>query len=367
MLDEYGVDFFHSDLQEWGFTSVNRGAANYGLSLILGGAEIKLWDLVQAYRFLATSCSHGKSDQISYKSESEREELPIHINDVASWFTLEALKDVTRPEERSAWEAFGSTSQLAWKTGTSYGFRDAWAVGTSPDFTVGVWIGNANGEGRPGLTGLNAAAPVLFDVFNFLPTGNWFEEPHSGLFAQDVCAHSGMRVGKNCPTTNITAIPIQCTDNELCTYCETIHLNESKTKRVSAQCYPTHLMISEKRFVLPPLQEWFYTKKNPGYQKIPEYDPSCLNAAEAQKIQLIYPSSESTIFLPREFTGTKERIVFKAACTDPSAILFWHIDEKYCGSTNGIHHLEVEINKGVHSITILDNSGSEFKTGIRVD
>jgi penicillin-binding protein 1C len=367
MLDEYGVDFFHADLQEWGFTSVNRNAANYGLSLILGGAEIKLWDLVQAYRSLAARSVHGQAVQISYNSESEREELPSLISDVASWFTLEALKEVTRPEERSAWEAFGSTSQLAWKTGTSYGFRDAWAVGTSPDFTVGVWIGNANGEGRPGLTGLNAAAPVLFDVFNFLPTGNWFEEPHTGLIAQNVCVHSGMRASKSCPKTNITSIPLQCSDNELCRYCETIHLNESKTKRVSAQCYPTHLMVSEKRFVLPPLQEWFYSKKNPAYQKVPEFDPSCLNDAESQKIRLVYPSFQSTIFLPREFTGEKEKIVLKAACTNPTATLFWHLDQEYCGSTNGIHHLEIDIERGIHVITILDDSGSEFKTNIRVD
>jgi penicillin-binding protein 1C len=367
MLDEYGVDFFHSDLQKWGFTSVDRSAESYGLTLILGGAEIKLWDLVQAYRVLAVSCSNGQTDQISYKSERVAEEIAVPINDVASWFTLEALKEVTRPEERSAWEAFGSTSQLAWKTGTSYGFRDAWAVGTNPDFTVGVWIGNANGEGRPGLTGLNAAAPVLFDVFNFLPRSNWFEEPHSGLITERVCAHSGMRAGKNCPSQNGYAIPIKCIDNELCMYCETIHLNESMTKRVTAQCYPFHLMVSEKRFVLPPLQEWFYTKKNPGYQKIPELDPSCLGATLSQNIRLIYPSPKSTIFVPREFTGAKEPIVFKAACTDPSAVIFWHLDDKYCGSTKGIHHLEINVEKGLHTITLLDNSGSEFKTKIRVD
>ncbi|HKK40739.1 MAG TPA: penicillin-binding protein 1C [Cryomorphaceae bacterium] len=367
MLNQYGVDYFYEDLQSWGFTSAHRGAANYGLSLILGGAEVKLWDLVQAYRILASNCSQGKADRINYESVEESIELPVQMSKASSWFTLEALKEVTRPEERSAWEAFGSTSQLAWKTGTSYGFRDAWAVGTNPDFTVGVWIGNANGEGRPGLTGLNAAAPVLFDVFNFLPTAEWFQEPFVGLMAEEVCIHSGMRAGKDCPKTKTTSIPESCASNELCGYCTTVHLNESGTMQVSAQCYPTNLMLAEKRFALPPLQEWFFMKNNPGYQGVPDFDPACHEESKNKNIRLIYPASASTIFLPREYTGTKEKVVFKAACTDPSAVLFWHLDENYCGSTSGIHHLEINIDRGVHDIAILDIAGNEFKTQIRVD
>lgn len=367
MLDQYGVDFFHEDLQDWGFTSVNRSAEHYGLSLILGGAEIKLWDLVQAYRTLALGCSRQNSEKIRLETEISGEDLSVPITPAAAYFTLKALREVTRPEERAAWEAFGSTAPLAWKTGTSFGYRDAWAVGTNPDYTVGVWIGNANGEGRPGLTGLNAAAPVLFDVLNFLPSGNWFQEPVRGLSQEVVCEHSGMRAGTDCPKTTETLIPSECSSNEWCTYCETVFLNAEKTQQVASQCYPVDLMVAEKRFILPPLEEWFYIKDNPAYQKVPPYHPDCFNSTENTKIRLIYPASESTIFLPREFTGTKEKVVFKAACTDPAATLFWHLDQNYCGTTTGIHHLALSLDEGIHEVAILDNTGSEYRTKVRVD
>ena len=70
----------------------------------------------------------------------------------AVWQTFDAIKEVNRPEEID-WRTIPSMQTIAWKTGTSYGFRDAWAVGVTPKYAVGVWVGNATGEGKPGLVG----------------------------------------------------------------------------------------------------------------------------------------------------------------------------------------------------------------------
>ena len=95
--------------------------------------------------------------------------------DAASiYLTYESLKEVNRPESDESWEFFDGSKQMAWKTGTSFGFRDAWAIGTTKDYVVGVWVGNADGEGRPGLVGVQTAAPILFDVFDVLPNSDWF-------------------------------------------------------------------------------------------------------------------------------------------------------------------------------------------------
>ena len=91
----------------------------------------------------------------------------------------EALKEVNRPQGSENWEFFTDAQPLAWKTGTSYGFKDAWAVGVTPKYAIGVWVGNADGEGRPGITGVEAAAPILFDVLNLLPNASWFETPYT--------------------------------------------------------------------------------------------------------------------------------------------------------------------------------------------
>ena len=93
------------------------------------------------------------------------------------------MNEVNRPEEESGWKYFGSAPKIAWKTGTSFGYRDGWAIGTSPRYVAGVWIGNADGEGRPGLTGISVAAPVLFELFGILPESGWFKEPVDELVA----------------------------------------------------------------------------------------------------------------------------------------------------------------------------------------
>ena len=115
------------------------------------------------------------------------------------YLAYNAMKEVNRPEGDEAWKFYDSSLELAWKTGTSFGNRDAWAIGTNSRYVVGVWVGNANGEGRPELTGVGSAAPVLFDVFNLLPRKKWFQTPLNDLQYADVCALSGHLAQDDCP------------------------------------------------------------------------------------------------------------------------------------------------------------------------
>ena len=95
---------------------------------------------------------------------------------------------------------------IAWKTGTSYGFRDAWAVGVTPRYAVGVWVGNATGEGKPGLVGAQTAGPVLFDIFNYLPSSSWFERPKGIFVDAEICRQSGHLKGRFCEETDTVLI-----------------------------------------------------------------------------------------------------------------------------------------------------------------
>ena len=107
---------------------------------------------------------------ILLRQMTEEPDPPLSASSI--WLTYEALQKVNRPESETGWQYFSSSPDLAWKTGTSFGFRDGWAVGTTPEYVVGVWAGNADGEGRPGLTGISAAAPILFDLVNLMGTRN---------------------------------------------------------------------------------------------------------------------------------------------------------------------------------------------------
>jgi len=369
MLKDYGIPLFHKKLKDIGLSTLQFPPSHYGLSLILGGAEVTLWDLVNAYQTVGARLKVPYSQEaveLHFDQDNQRESKAYSYSKSVSWSMLEAMALVNRPEERASWELFGGQQKIAWKTGTSYGFRDAWAVGISPKFTVGVWVGNASGEGRPGITGLNAAAPLLFDVFNVLPTSKWFSAPISHLVKVPLCEQSGMRASKNCGQIVEYEIPEEGLKTTSCTYCYTEHLDKTGQFRVNANCYPQAEILHQSRFELPPLQAWFYKQKTAFYKEKAHWHPNCKNQAEAQAIQLIYPRSHSSIFIPRELNGLREKVVLKAAHIRRDAQIHWHLNHEYLGSTQNFHHMEIQAPEGKYLLTLIDEQGLEHAQWIQI-
>ena len=182
-----------------------QAGRDYGLSLILGGAEGTLGELTSIYAALARAASgrgHGAPAAgvpVAATSTPLADRAPG-----AAWLTLQAMVEVERPDEESGWRELSSGRRVAWKTGTSFGFRDAWAIGVTPRFAVGVWAGNADGTGRPGLRGSEAAAPILFELFDALERSGWFEPPDFDLVEVSVCSRSGFRAGPQCEGTTVS-------------------------------------------------------------------------------------------------------------------------------------------------------------------
>ncbi|MBN1466706.1 penicillin-binding protein 1C, partial [candidate division KSB1 bacterium] len=241
MLRDYGVHRFYGLLQQLGMTTLHRPAHEYGLSLILGGAEGTLWDLTAMYAGLVRSllfestetkqkpfCTPVYLDSESFEAQSVHSPLSA----ASCWLTLQAMLEVSRPEEDQAWREFHSSQKIAWKTGTSFGYRDGWAIGLTPKFAVGVWVGNADGEGRPGLTGLSVAAPILFDIFNTVEWSAWFAPPAGQLYEISVCAKSGFRAGPYCATTAALGVPQAGASFSTCPYCHLVCCDSTQTWRV---------------------------------------------------------------------------------------------------------------------------------------
>jgi penicillin-binding protein 1C len=368
LLNDYGVPRFLNDLRSLGFENINQSADHYGLSLILGGAEVRLWDLVQTYSTLAQELNGARDflpGKIHFINSDSGIVNPSGLSQGTLWILLNTLCEVKRPTRESAWKVFKG-EKIAWKTGTSYGYRDAWAVGISRKYTVGIWIGNASGEGRPGITGLNVAAPLLFDVFNSLPRSNWFEKPEYDLIHAKTCKHSGMRASDYCADTELAEIPLISQKAELCHYCKPFFINGDGF-RVYANCSETDLMQEENRFILPPVQEWYYKKKHANYLGIPELAESCRSGSEESPINLIYPYPESSAFIPRELSGEKEKIVLKAVHRDEKEKIFWHLDAEYLGETRNFHHMEIQNLPGIYRLTLTDEKGSSFTTQLHIN
>ncbi|MFV1883015.1 MAG: penicillin-binding protein 1C [Balneola sp.] len=366
MLREYGVPKFHYYLNEFGLSTINKTPEHYGLTLILGGAEGTLLDISSAYASLAHQLNNynarkPESDVFKVVNFENGEINPkkVEISSGAVWSTFEAMTEVNRPEGEAFWRRFDGSRKVAWKTGTSYGHRDAWAIGVTPEYVVGVWVGNADGEGRPNLTGIKTAAPVLFDVFNSLPTTGWFTEPVYDMEKISVCRISGYRAGEYCETKDTLSVPKSTLQTHRCPYHQLIHVNGEESYRVNSACASVSEIQTRKWFVLPADQEWYYRKSHPEYKTLPPVAPNCEETVSSMK--LIYPFEESSIYVPIELDGETGKTVFEVAHRKPNARIYWHLDDQFMGETNHFHQLSLSPAPGRHILTLVDEFGERLE------
>jgi penicillin-binding protein 1C len=375
MLRDFGLDRFYHYLEQLKLKDLKYNANHYGLSLVLGGAESNLWDLCKSYAGMASTVNHFNENssryftnefcQPIYNSEASIDFGNLSnektVFDAASiYLTFESMKQVNRPEGDDSWEFYDSSKEVAWKTGTSFGFRDAWAIGTTKDYVVGVWVGNADGEGRPGLVGVQTAAPILFDVFDVLPHSDWFAKPYDEMLEVNICKKSGYRASSICDDFEPRYIQTSGQKTAPCPYHQLVHLDTSELYQVNSSCEAVSNIKNAPWFVLPPLQAYYYKTKNPFYKVIPPFRNDC---SEASKISMefIYPNQESSIFLPKDFDGNINELILKVAHSKPELELYWYIDSQFIGSTKDIHDMAILPSSGKHIITVIDALGNELK------
>ncbi|MGG5488189.1 penicillin-binding protein 1C [Gaetbulibacter sp. PBL-D1] len=375
MLQEFGLDRFHHYLKTLQLKDLKYNANHYGLSLILGGAESNLWDLCKSYAALSSTLNHFSEASSEYYSNEFCEPTFLASETVdfgkktsektlfdagSIYLTYESLKEVNRPEGDENWEFFHGSKQIAWKTGTSFGFRDAWAIGTTTDYVVGVWVGNADGEGRPGLVGVQAAAPILFDVFDVLPNSPWFAKPFDEMQEVTICKKSGHRASPNCDDTENKFIQISGLKTKPCPYHVLVHLDKTETFQVNSSCESTSNITHKSWFVLPPLMGYYYKTKNPFYKPLPKFRSDCLGE-NSISMAFIYPKENNSIFLPKDFDGSTNDLVLQISHSKPETTVFWYVDDIYMGSTKDIHELAIIPKQGKHLITVVDEFGNEGK------
>ena len=371
MLSQYGTGRFMTVLRWLGMTTLRFNEDHYGASIILGGAEGTLWDMTGMYASLSRTLGHYEG----YGHRYDKQDIhPLRLTEVAAtkpqlsddsrlnaasiWQAYEAMSALNRPEEEADWQNFSTMKRVAWKTGTSWGSRDAWAIGTTPKYVVGVWIGNSTGEGRAGLTGVGYAAPVMFDVFTLLEGSAWFEQPYSDMTVAKICKHSGHIASSICGETEERFIPKTSIAAAPCPYCRLVHLSADGAWQVNSTGESVSQIQTVSRFVLPPVQEYYFASHTATYQPLPPLRPDCQIETKEQ-FSIITPEHNSVIVLPRNFGGKAEKLVMKAACRDAEATLFWHLDDSYIGQTHGNHQLAILPVEGQHALTLVDGHGNK--------
>lgn len=381
MLQTHGLDRFYNKLKVMGMEYLNRPSTHYGLSLILGGGETSLLEITNAYAGLASTVNFFNTSSSEYRSlefakpvflKNQKtifgtiQQQPPLFNTGAIYKTLNSLKETNRPEGEEHWSFYTESKPLAWKTGTSFGFKDAWAIGVTPDYAIGVWVGNADGEGRPGLTGIQSAAPVLFDVLKVLDIKrDWFEMPYDDLVEVDICIKSGHRAGFYCDETKSEWIPVAGLKTLSCPYHSQIILSADKMFRVNSDCYPLENSTFTDWFALPPVMEYYYASLHPNYKTLPPWHPNC-SAIDEEWMEFIFPKKNEKIILPNDFDEQINEVVFKLAHRNQETTVFWYLDATFVGKTETFHELALVPKPGKYFLTAIDSEGNKKAMPIEI-
>ena len=353
LLRKYGIHNFHDKLRQCKLSGMVFSPDHYGLSLILGGAEASLFDITNAYSSMARKL-YCSQNNIEYTNSFL---FNTPFSPAATSLTFQAMLNVNRPEQQAGWKNLYSGRKVAWKTGTSFGLRDAWSVGVVDRYVIGVWVGNADGEGRPGLTGVSVAAPIMFEVVDKLQKSYKFVSITEDAVEVEVCAVSGYPKSELCKETKIITVPDCEINTGVCPYHKKEFLDETEQYRIKSSCSDINPNKFEIYYVLPPVMEWFYKKSHANYVSMPPLMPGCYSSSE-RPMSFIYPEQSATIIIPVGISGGKQQVIFEIAHRQPSTTIFWNLNNDFLGKTKHFHQMLVDVPPGNYTMRCSDELGN---------
>ena len=361
ILDYVGVNSFYSLLKQAGITTLFRSPDDYGLSLILGGAETTLFDLAMLYRGLGR---YGKFQKLKVLKDSEKTNSKELLSKGASWMVLDVLRHLYRPGSEHYWEQYDSQWPIAWKTGTSYGQRDAWSVGVSPEWTIAVWTGNFDGKGNADIAGARTSGPLLFDIFNSLEKRSekrWFKKPVDKMIEIELCAESGYQADSSCDKKIRSMYPESAKPLRLCPYHKTFFVTSNEKYRVNSSCWEEGDHKKVSKMIYPPDVSQFLTENGFKVNNLPDWKDSCKKEDLTEPMEILYPLPDTNFYIPRDFGNKKQKILMQVGHNKSDSTVFWYIDGNYYGSTKKNHHKSIDISAGKHVLLVIDGDGYRKK------
>jgi penicillin-binding protein 1C len=370
VLAAYGVEDFHYWLKNAGLKGLFRSPEGYGLSLILGGGESSLVELVPLYSMLM---NNGKRTELKWiendsAGNAKNEEQLLH--EISAYHIREILTNVKRPDFERYYSHFNNQIPIAWKTGTSYGSRDAWAIGVNEQWTIGVWIGNFEGGSVSGLSGAGSAAPLLFSLFNNLSDFKktlWKGFPDDANFENaEICEFCGYRAHDFCPAKKFVALSPNRNQNQICPFHKKTIISKKSGFEVCSLCWDAEdtLHIVERHFSAAVKSE--LRKLGHFLHAEALHNPKCPAKKEDTPFSIIYPENDARLFLPSGDAINTMGFVALAAHKQHNGELQWFLNGEFLGFTKGTHKISVNVGTGRHRLGAQDSLGRYVETRFRV-
>ncbi|MBK9730661.1 MAG: penicillin-binding protein 1C [Chitinophagaceae bacterium] len=362
MLDQLGMQSFVAAMKLAGFAQVGADKDKLGLSTVLGGCGVKLEELTNLYACLADTGSYRK---LLWTKEEHQEGAFQLISSGAAFMTTEILTQHLRPDLPNNYESSMHLPKVAWKTGTSYGRRDAWSIGYNKEYTIGVWVGNFSGNGIPELTGADIATPLLFDLFNTLAynsSNEWFQMPKS-LDFRYVCAASGSVPNDFCTEQVMDYFIPGVSGTQKCNHLKEVFVAADESISYCRNCLPEN---GYKKILYPNLKPElvsFYEFQNIPYEKVPQHNPHCSRIYTENAPSIITPTDGLEYLLEKD---EQQQLLLSCNADNEVKTIYWYINNRFF-ATAGVHDkVFFTPEEGTVKISCTDDKGRNSDVTIEV-
>jgi penicillin-binding protein 1C len=364
VLHELGVHRMVKALKSAKFAYISRQEKQLGLSLALGGCGVSVWEMAGLY---AAFANQGKFVPLQLIPAARDTTAEMIVSPEAAFIVNEILTQVTRPELPSDYEHNPHVPKIAWKTGTSYGRRDAWSIGYNSRYTIAVWVGNFNGVGSPELTGAGVATPLLFRLFNAIDYNQpirWFEPP-ARLQKRSVCIETGLPPSDFCTDLTTDWYVPGVSPALRCEHLKPVFVTPDCSMSYCSHCLPATGQFGQKRFPNhSPDMIAFLTASGIRFEQIPPHNPACTKIFDRQPPAIISPA-EGRTYLRADEEGI-ELLLSCQVANDVSEV-FWYVDDKFYRRARPQESVFFKPLPGKRKIACTDDKGMTTTIEIRVE
>ncbi len=350
-------------LRKANFKTVNKQSKDLGLSMILGGCGVSLEEQTRLFVAFANG---GEFQELNYvnKNDSKQQKTTL-ISPEASFLITNILTQITRPDLPNNFDNTYHLPRIAWKTGTSFGKKDAWSIGYNRHYTVGVWIGNFSGVGVPELSGANIATPLLFELFNTIEYNSpatWFK-PTQNLSLRKVCAESGEISNEFCTHQVLDYAIMGISSTRKCQHLKSVFTDKTGQMAYCTQCLPDSGFLKKQYPNLAPELMAYYENKQIPYLKIPPHNPACTRVFEVGAPNIVSPNDGSEYFMdPTE----KQELQLACQAANDVAEVYWYINDRLFQKSLPKTSLFFSPPKGRIKISCADDKGRNADVWILV-
>jgi len=362
MLNELGQDKMIAKLADCNFRQIEKDKAKLGLSLILGGCGVQLEEMTALFSMLA---NNGLYHHSVFALNDTLHDLKKILSPSAAFMVTEILSKIQRPDMPSAWEAGRNVPRIAWKTGTSYGRRDAWSIGYNKKYTAGVWVGNFSGIGSPELNGAHIATPLLFRIFNAIDqnsSNDWQEMPYECEMRM-VCSETGKVPGDFCTSTVMDYFIPLVSSAQRCDNMREVAVSADERISYCSYCQPATGFKKKQYKIVPPEMQTYYEQNKIAYTRIPPHNPDCDKVFDEGKPQITSPVNRLEYLIDK---NSPEPLQLSCDVTNDVSKVHWYINNKFLQTAGAKEKIFFTPDEGEIKISCTDDKGRNSDIRITV-